>query len=237
MTQLDVAGVVIDVVLKDIKNIHLGVHPPTGRVRISAPRRTSIDSIRAFAVSQLAWIRSHQRTLLAQDRESPREYIDLESHHVWGRRYLLRVVEGSSRPHVELTPRRLLLHVRPSTAAAARSRVLYEWYRAQLKAAVPSLLARWEPVLGASVERYFVQRMKTKWGSCNHRAGTIRLNTELAKKPPELLEYVLVHELVHLLEPTHNRRFVAIMDWAVPGWRQYRRALNSLPLAHDEWPD
>jgi len=228
-------GIRIDVLRKDIKNVHLSVHPPAGRVRIAAPRHLSNDAIRAFAIGKLAWIRRQQAKLQEQERETPREFVGRESHFVWGRRLLLRVVEAGGAPRVEASPRRLTLCVRPGSSASRRAEILDEWYRAQIRAALPALLAQWSRVAGVTVRRVFVQRMKTKWGSCNPRAGTIRLNTELARKPPECLEYLVVHELAHLLEPTHNPRFVALMDRFLPGWQSVRRTLNRLPVCHEGW--
>ena len=229
--QLELGDVSVDVVLKDIKNVHLSVYPPTGRVRISAPERMSMDTIRAFAISKLGWIKKQQRKLGQQERETPHEYVDRESHYVWGKRYLLTVAERTAPPSIELKHNRILLRVRPGTDKSRRQAIVEEWYRRQIKKAVPPLLARWEPRMDVRVERFFVQRMKTKWGSCNHKASTIRLNTELAKKPPECLEYIVVHELVHLLEPTHNARFVRLMDRFMPRWEFHREALNRLPVS------
>ncbi len=234
-SQIQLGDIAVDVVLKDIKNVHLSVYPPTGRVRISAPRRMSLDTIRVFAISKLDWIKAQQTKLREQERETPREYVDRESHYVWGRRYLLRVIEIDEPPSIELEHSGMLLRVRPRTDEVKRQALVEEWYREQLKEAVPPLLARWQPRLGVTVERFFVQRMKTKWGSCNHKARTIRLNTELAKKPAECLEYIVVHELVHLLEPTHNTRFVALMDRFMPQWRFHRDALNRLPVRREKW--
>jgi hypothetical protein len=225
----------VDLVRKDIKNVHLSVHPPAGRVRIAAPRHLSDDAIRAFAIRKLRWIRRQQSRLQEQERETPREFLNRESHLVWGRRLLLRVVEADGAQRVELSPHRLTLRVRPSTPTSKRAQLLDEWYRGQIRAALPPLLARWARLMGVSSPRVFVQRMKTKWGSCNPRAGTIRLNTELARKPPECLEYLVVHELAHLLEPTHNPRFVALMDRFLPAWQSPRRTLNRLPVRHENW--
>lgn len=235
VSHLKLGDIALDVVLKDIKNVHLSVYPPTGRVRISAPKRMSIDTIRVFAISKLDWIKQQQTKLREQERETPRDYVDRESHSVWGKRYLLTVCESDEPPSVELQHSRLLLRVRPRTDADKRQALIENWYRAQLKQAVPPLLTRWQPRLGVRVERFFVQRMKTRWGSCNHTAGTIRLNTELAKKPAECLEYILVHELVHLLEPTHNARFVAMMDRYMPNWQFHRQVLNRLPVRQEKW--
>jgi predicted metal-dependent hydrolase len=234
-TQIKLGDIAVEVVLKDIKNVHLSVYPPTGRVRISAPRRMNIDTLRVFAISKLDWIRQQQTKLREQEREGSRDYVDRESHYVWGRRYLLMVSENDQPPSIELKHRRMLLQVRPQTEENKREALVEEWYREQLKKAVPPLLARWQPLLGVTVERFFVQRMKTKWGSCNHKARTIRLNTELAKKPVECLEYILVHELVHLLEPTHNARFVAFMDRFMPKWQFHRQVLNRLPVRKEKW--
>jgi len=233
--QVELGDIAVDVVLKNIKNVHLSVYPPTGRVRISAPMRMSLDTIRIFAISKLGWIKRQQRKLREQERETPREYLDWESHHVWGKRYLLTVCESDQAPSVELRHSRMLLRVRPGTDQQKREAVVEEWYRQQLKQAVPPLIAKWERLMGAKVERFFVQRMKTKWGSCNHRARTIRLNTELAKKPRECVEYIVVHELVHVLEPTHNVRFVALMDRFMPKWQFYRDVLNRLPVRRENW--
>ncbi|MGH2589062.1 MAG: M48 family metallopeptidase, partial [Dehalococcoidia bacterium] len=210
--RIDLGDVAAEVVFKDIKHLHLSVYPPAGRVRISAPHRMSIETIRVFAISKLGWIKQQQHKLQGQERETPREYLERESHYLWGRRYLLTIVECDAPPSVELKHGRVVLRVRPGTPEHRRQSLVEAWYREQLKQAVPSLLAQWEPRVGVSVQRFFVQRMKTKWGSCNHQAHTIRLNTQLAKKPRECLEYVVVHELVHLLEPNHGPRFKALLD-------------------------
>lgn len=233
--QVRLGDLTVDVVLKGIKNVHLSVHPPTGRVTISAPARMSLDTLRVFAVSKLGWIRQQQRKLLEQERETPREYLDRESHHVWGRRYLLKLIEADEPPSVALSHNRMVLRMRPGTTTGRRRELLEDWYREQVKQAAPPLVARWEEVLGVKVKRLFVQRMKTQWGSCSHGAQTIRLNTDLAKKPRECLEYLVVHELVHLMEPTHNTRFVALMDRFLPKWRSHRQMLNRLPVRHEDW--
>ncbi len=235
VSHIKLGDIAVDVVLKNIKNVHLSVYPPTGRVRISAPQRMSIDTIRVFAISKLDWIKQQQTKLREQERETPRDYVDRESHYVWGKRYLLTVCESDEPPSIELKHSRMLLRVRPRTDADKRQALVQEWYREQLKQAVPPLLARWQPRLGVRLERFFVQRMKTMWGSCNHTAPTIRLNTELAKKPAECLEYIVVHELLHLLEPTHNARFVALMDRFMPTWQFHRQVLNRLPVRQEKW--
>jgi len=234
-TQIDVGGISVDVVFKKIKNVHLSVHPPTGRVRISAPARLKLDTIRVFAISKLDWIKKQQTKLQAQEREAPREYLDRESHYAWGRRYLLKVNEEDTTPTVELKHNQMLLTVRPGAVKEKREAVVSAWYREQLRVAMSPLIAKWEPLLGVKAEHIHIQRMKTRWGSCTPRRRSIRLNSELAKKPRECLEYVIVHELVHLLERSHNARFVSLMDKFMPQWRQYRDELNRIPLAHQEW--
>jgi hypothetical protein len=233
--RIDLGGIPVEVVFKNIKNVHLSVYPPTGSVRISAPARMTLDTIRVFAISKLGWIKQQQRKLREQEREPPREYLNRESHYLWGKRYLLRVVEGDHAPSVEVLHSRLVLRVHPRTTEEKKQEIVAQWYRDQMKAAVPVVIARWTQVMGVAVERFYVQQMKTKWGSCNHRAGTIRLNTELAKKPKECLEYVVVHEMAHLLEPTHNARFISLMDVYMPNWRLRRDQLNRLPVRHEEW--
>jgi len=234
-TKLQLGDIAVDVVLKDIKNIHLSVNPPTGRVRISAPSRLSLDTIRVFAISKLDWIRQQQRKLREQERETPREYLDRESHHVWGMRYLLKVIESDGAPAVELKHRQMHLRVRPGSSDKKKKAVVDEWYRMQLKQTVPALIAKWEPLLRVKVARFFVQQMKTKWGSCNSAAKSIRLNADLAKKPPECLEYIVVHEMIHLLEPAHNNRFMTLIEQFMPNWRFYRTELNRLPVKHEDW--
>ena len=233
--RLTLGDIAVDVVLKDIKNIHLGVYPPAGRMRIAAPARMSLDAIRIFAISKLTWIRQQRVKLQEQERETRREYLDRESHYVWGARYLLDVTERDQAPAVDLKHRRMMLTVRAGTNAAKREAIIARWYRDQIRSAVPDLVAKWEPIVGVKVERIFVRQMKTRWGTCNPRHRVIRLNTELAKKPKECLEYIVLHEMLHLLEPTHNARFVALMDGFLPSWQFCRQKLNRLPVQHVDW--
>lgn len=233
--RIELGDIDVDVVKKDIKNIHLSVYPPAGKVRISAPLRMDIDTIRVFAITKLGWIKSQQKKLREQQRETPREYLDRESHYLWGKRYLLQVIEKDAAPDVELKHSKMFLQIRPASNDEKKQAILDTWYREQLKEAVPALLARWQPLMGVKVEKFFVRRMKTKWGSCSPKANRIRLNTELAKKPPECLEYIVVHEMVHLLEPTHNSRFISLMDQFMPKWRFYKDELNKLPVRHEHW--
>jgi len=232
---IELGGISVDVVQKNIKNVHLSVHPPTGRVRISAPSRMKLDTIRVFAISKLGWIKHQQQKLREQERETPREYLDRESHSVWGKRYLLKVVEQDSPPGVELAHSTMILRVRPDATEEKKESIVADWYRRQLKEAVPALIAKWEPLMGVKVEKFFVQRMKTKWGSCSPGPRHIRLNSELAKKPRECLEYIVVHEMAHLLEPSHNARFIGLMNRFMPKWQYYRDNLNRLPVRHERW--
>lgn len=234
-TTMQVAELTITIERKSIAHVHLSVHPPAGRVRLAAPPHLSDQALRAFAIRKLAWIRRQQAKLRAQDRETPRDLINRESHQVWGRRCLMRVVEHDAPPSIELRPARLVLSVRPGTDAAARAEILAAWYREQLRDRAAPLLAQWEERLHVHSHHLYVQHMKTRWGSCNPKARTIRLNTELAKKPPECLEYILVHELMHLLEPTHNSRFTDLLDRHLPAWGQRRDLLNRLPVRHEAW--
>lgn len=235
LTEIELGDIKADIVFKDIKNVHLSVHPPNGRVRISAPLRMNPETVRVFAISKLQWIRQQQRKIQNQERETPREYLDRESHYFLGRRYLLKIIEENSRPEVELKHGKMILRVRPGTDEGRRQVIMEEWYRAQLKQAVAPLIIKWEPLMDVKVERLFVRRMKTKWGSCNPRSRNIRLNTDLVKKPHECLEYIVVHEMAHLVEPTHNARFVSLMDGFMPRWQFYREELNRLPVRHEHW--
>ena len=225
----------IAVTRKLVRNVHLSVHPPAGKVTLVAPSGTRLEVARAYAISRLGWIREQQAKLLAQARETPRQFVERESHYLWGRRYLLSIVEQDAKPSVTLDHRRIVLSVRPGSGLAKRQEVMLEWSRSLLHEAVPALIRKWEERLGVKASGYFLQRMKTKWGRCNHRAGSIRLNSELVKKPRDLLEYVVVHEMLHLVEPTHSERFVALLDQHFPTWREARAELNVLPLAAETW--
>jgi predicted metal-dependent hydrolase len=235
MARLNLGGIGVEVVFKDIKNVHLSVYPPSGRVRVAAPKRMKLDTVRVFAISKLGWIRQQQKKLRQQEREPPREYLDRESHYVWGQRYLLKVSEKDEVPAIALRGRRMRLQVRPGTDVERRHELLEEWYRAQIREAVPTLVAKWERRMGVKVARIFVQRMRTKWGSCNASTRTIRLNTDLARKPRECLEYIIVHEIAHLLVRHHNEQFGRLMDRHLPNWKQLRQLLNRTPLAHTDW--
>jgi len=232
---IQLGDITIAVTRKNIKHVHLSVHPPSGRVTLVAPMGTRPEVARAYAASKLGWIRDQRAKLLAQARETPREFLERESHYLWGRRYLLSVREEAAKPSVRLDHRRIVLTIRPGSSRVKREVVMHEWHKSLLHDAVPELIRKWEPRLGVHVARYFLQRMKTKWGGCNHRARNIRLNTELVKKPRDLFEYVLVHEMLHLIAPTHSKRFVTLMSKHYPGWREARAELNELPLSAIVW--
>ena len=225
----------INVVRKPVKNIYLTVQPPDGEIRISAPPEITSEKIRLFALSKLSWIKKQQQKLQAQERETPREYINRESHYVWGERYLLKTIEKNQPPQIDIQHKTLVLQVRPEAPLEKKEAILYHWYREQIKQSIPPLLAKWEKLMDVKVNKFFVQRMKTKWGSCNPNARNIRFNSELAKKPHECLEYVLVHEMTHLIEPSHNHYFISLMDSFIPHWRHYQQMLNRLPIGHEDW--
>lgn len=229
-THIRLGDLEIAVTFKMVRNVHLSVHPPEGNVTLVAPAGTRLEVARAYAISRLAWIRRQQAQLQEQARETPRQFVTRESHSIWGRRYLLNVVQQDGPPSVEIDHRHIILSVRSGADAARRAAIYQSWQRTLLHQAIPPLIEHWEQRIGVKVTGYFLQRMKTKWGSCNHVRAHIRLNTELVKKPRDLLEYVIVHELIHLIEPTHNERFILLLDQHYPAWREARAELNELPL-------
>lgn len=234
--RIEVAGTPIDVVRKDIKNLHIGVYPPGGRVRVAAPLRFDDDAVRMAVISRLSWIRRKQAEFERQDRQSEREFVTGESHYLEGRRYRLDVLEHDAPPVVILRNRTTMqLRVRPGTGRDEREAILARWYRQRLRDRVPALLEKWEPKLGVRASEVRIKKMKTRWGTCNKEAGRVWLNLELAKKPPACTEYIVVHELVHLIESSHNERFRDLMDRWLPQWNLYRDQLNRAPLAHANW--
>jgi predicted metal-dependent hydrolase len=234
--RITVGGVAVEVVRKPIKNLHLGVYPPNGRVRVAAPLSVSDEAVRLAVVERLAWVKRQKDRFAAQARQSRRDMVTGETHYYLGRRYRLRVIEHAGPPRVALRGTRSLdLYVRPGLTAEQRERILHDWYRARLKEAVPPILAKWEEALGVTVAAWGVRKMKTKWGSCNPETRRVWLNLELAKKPVQCLDYLILHELVHLLERRHTDRFTALMDRHLPDWRLRRDELNAAPLAHEAW--
>lgn len=236
MHQIEISDVTIDVVRKSIKNMHLSVYPPTGRVRIATPLNIDDNAVRLFAISKLAWIKRNQRKFEQQDRQSPRAFAQRESHFFEGRRYLLRVTEVEATPKVILKTKTFIdLFVRPNTSIEQRQTILNEWYRKHLKNQIPTLIEKWEKILDVTVSDWGVKQMKTKWGTCNIEQKRIWVNLELAKKPVHCLEYIVVHEMIHLLERHHNDRFQAFLDKFLPKWKLYKEELNRLPVSHGEW--
>ena len=236
VVEIRVGGLAIQIVRKNIKNLHLGVYPPNGRVRVAVPLRVSNDAVRLAVIGKLGWIKRQQERFKAQARQSGREMVSGESHYFLGRRYRLRVVIHDGAAKVVVRSKATIeLHVRRELDAGQRERVLLRWYRQQLKELIPALLKKWQRVLGGQVASCGIKKMKTRWGSCNARDRRIWLNLELAKKPPKCLEYIMVHELAHLIQRNHDDRFIAILDEHLPHWRLRRQELNSAPLAHETW--
>jgi hypothetical protein len=233
---LTVSGIQVQVVRKAIKNLHLGVYPPHGRVRVAAPLAMSDDAIRLALIEKLAWIKRQRTRFAEQSRQSQREMVNGESHYFLGRRYRLRVHEAHVPARVAVAGGgRLDLFVHPGTSAERREAVLSRWHREQLKQMIPPLLEKWQKLLRVRAADWGIKRMKTKWGSCNPSARRVWFNLELAKKPEACLEYIVVHELAHLHERHHNERFTALLEKHMPQWRHYRDMLARLPLAHEDW--
>ena len=226
----------IDVVRKEIKNIHLAVYPPTGRVRIAAPLNVNDEVVKLFAISKIAWIRKHQRNFVAQDRQSPREFKQRESHYFQGKRFLLRITEHAAPTRVEIKTKTYIdLYIRANSTIEKKQIAINEWYRVELKKLIPEIIKKWEQKIGVQVSEWQVKQMKTKWGTCNIEEKRIWINLELAKKPIHCLEYIIVHEMIHLIERHHNERFLALMVKYMPQWKFFKQELNHFPVSHGEW--
>ena len=235
-SKIVVGGIHVQIVRKDIKNLHLGVHPPEGHVRVAVPMHVTDERIRLAIIDKLSWIKKQQAEFLAQPRQSAREMVTGECHYFFGKSYRLEVVEQAGKHKIEQAGgNKIRLTVTANTSTESRLKLMNEWYREQLKQVIPKLIDQWQTKIGVEASDWGVKKMKTKWGSCNIEAKRIWLNLDLAKKPPECLEYIVVHELVHLLERNHNSRFVAYMDEFMPKWRLNRETLNKSPLSHEEW--
>lgn len=232
---LTIGGIDVDVVYKGIKNLHIGVYPPMGRVRVAAPELLDDDQVRLAVVNRLPWIKRQREQLQAAQRQTRREMVTGESHYIWGSRLRLKVIERPGRAHTEIDGDRLLLYSVEGTSTDGRRVLLDRWYRDQLRQAVPDLIAKWERKMRVKVPKWSIRRMKTKWGSCNRETGHIWFNVELAKKHPDCLEYLVVHEMTHLLERGHGERFTKLMDKNLPDWRARRDRLNQAPLGHEQW--
>lgn len=235
MQYIELGDIKIEVEQKDIKNIHLSVYPPDGNVKIAAPIRMELDTIRVFAINKLKWIKKQQETFRNQERESPREYLSQESHYFQGKRYLLKIIEHDAKSKVILTHSKIELYLRPDTSIEKRKEIIEDWYRAEMKKTIPEMIEKWEKKIGVKVNEFGIKKMRTKWGTCNVEAKRIWLNLELAKKPLGCLEYIVVHEILHLLERSHNDKFKNLMNKYMPKWRFYRDELNRLPFRHTEW--
>jgi predicted metal-dependent hydrolase len=236
MRRIKVSNLLVDVIKKDIKNIHLAVYPPSGRVRIAVPLKTSDESVRLFIISKISWIKKQKAKFENTERQSERKFLSRESHYFQGKRYLLNVIEQDGPAKVEIRNKKFIdIYVKKGSTISRRERILTEWYRKQLKEQVPALIAKWEKVVGVKTEDWGIKQMKTKWGTCNIKAKRIWLNLDLIKKPEHCLEYIIVHELVHLLERNHNEKFIAHMDKFLPPWRSYKKHLNQFILPHNSW--
>lgn len=235
MHTLTIGNLTIDIVKKEIKNIHLSVYPPHGKVRVSAPLHMELDMIRLYIISRLAWIRKHQKKMQGQSREAKRDYLSNESHYYLGKRYLLNVNAESSVNSVRLLHRQIQLNIRANADREKKKDVLDTWYRKQLKTIVQQKITKWEPIMTVKVNEFGIKKMKTKWGTCNREAGRIWINLELAKKPIQCIEYIVVHEMVHFLERNHTDLFVTLMNNYLPNWREIKEELNRLPVSHVDW--
>ncbi len=235
MDYIQLGNISIEVEQKNIKNLHLSVYPPIGRVRIAAPLKMNLDTIRIYAISKLSWIKKQQEKILSQKREAPREYLNKESHYFLGKRFLLKVIEVDNVPVVNLTHKTIELYVRPGSSTEKRKEILDNWYREQLRALAADFIAQWEKKMKLKVSELGIKKMKTKWGTCNEEAKRIWLNFELVKKPIQCIEYIVVHELVHFKERNHNDKFVAYMNHYLPEWKQLKKELNKLPVSHVDW--
>lgn len=227
---IQLGDIAISVTRKDVKNVHLSVHPPEGRVTLVVPTSTRLDVARAYAITRIGWIRQQQDRFSKQLREPPRQFRGRETHYLWGRRHLLRYIERDEKPQIRVDHRTIHFQVRTRTSRDQCAHIMHEWHLRLLHEAIPGLIGKWETRIGVKVRGYFLQRMKTKWGSCNPQRGTIRLNTELVKKPRDMLEYVIVHEMIHLIEAKHTKVFFQHLDRLYPNWSVIRSELNELPL-------
>jgi len=228
---ITVNGLKVEVVRKGIKNLHLAVYPPHGRVRVAVPMHVTDDNVHLAVISKLPWIKRHQACFLGQPRQSERNYVSGESHYYRGKRYRLNVIEQPGLQWVEIKNRTTInLHVHGGSTTEQRHRIMTEWYRMHLKESIPELVEKWQTSTGIEINDWRVKRMKTKWGSCNASSRRIWLNLELAKKPAHCLEYVIVHEMIHLLERKHNDAFIAHLDRFMPQWQNYRAELNQFVL-------
>ena len=230
---ITISDIDVKVIRKDIKNLHLSVHPPEGEVRAAVPEHITDDNVRLAIINKLGWIKRQQKDFKNQPRQSERKYISGECHYFMGKSYRLELIEGVGKQDIKiLKSGKLKMFVKPGASISAKEKLLNSWYRKELKKVIPQLLQKWEPVIGEKVNDWTVRKMKTKWGSCNIEKRKISLNLELAKKPQECLEYIVVHEMIHLLERNHNERFKGFMEKYLPKWRARRKLLRDAPLCN-----
>jgi hypothetical protein len=225
----------VDIVYKNIKHVHLSVYPPIGKVRISAPKRMKPDTIRVFAISKLGWIKRQQAILRKQERETPREYLDRESHYYLGRRYLMKLIDHQTGAGVYIKTETIEVHVRGESSSEKAQNALQNWYRERIRQIGGELIEKWQPIIGVKVSEFKIKVMKTKWGTCNPSDRRIWLNLELAKKPMDCIEYIVVHEMTHILARKHDDAFIKYMNKFLPKWKSYREDLNRSPLRHENW--
>tara|TARA_Y100000031_G_C8208797_1_gene379909 strand:+ start:481 stop:1209 length:729 start_codon:yes stop_codon:yes gene_type:complete len=233
---LKVGGIEAVILRKTVKNLHLNVLPPAGKVRVTAPPDMGDDAIRTFLATRLGWIKKQQSKFRGQERQTPREYVSGETHYYFGKKYRLELVEENIKPFVKLKGKnKILLSVRPKSDILKREQIMQDWYRGELRTFLTDMINKWEKRIGVKAVKWGIRRMKTRWGTCNHKAKTIWLNLELVKKPESCIEYAVVHELIHLIEEKHSNKFMALMDKHLPKWKSEKEELNRLILAHENW--
>jgi len=233
---LQVGGVEAIVLYKPVKNLHLNILPPTGRVRVTAPQNMNDDAIRTFLATRISWIKKMQSKFVRQERQTPREYASGESHYLFGSRYRLEIIEHDSRPKIEIKGKnKIVFYVKPETKTLKREKIMQEWYRDKLREYLDKTLPKWEKKIGTKAKFWGIRRMKTRWGTCNHKDKNVWFNLELAKIPEHCINYVIAHELIHLVEEKHSSRFTKLMDTYLPKWKNTKEELNQLILAHEDW--
>jgi predicted metal-dependent hydrolase len=233
MESFKVAEITVNVTFKEIKNIHLSVHPPYGEVTLSAPPKYDLDTLRLYVVSRIDWLRERIIKFQKQERIPARKFINNETHFFLGQRYKLFLNETQGKQYIEKIVDRLIMHLRSKSDKNKRAAIMESWHRKELKIITKKFVEKWEPKLSVKVRAFGIKKMKTKWGTCNPETGRIWMNLELAKMPENCIEYIIVHEMVHLLEKTHNKRFFALLDHYMPGWQIHRDKLNNLPLSDE----
>lgn len=231
-SKLAISGLDIFIDRKDIKNLHIGVYPPDGKIRVATPLKLDDEAVRLAVISRLAWIKKQRVNFLNQPRQSKREMVTGESHYLFGKRYLLDVINENGKHQIIKKHSKLELHVKPNTTLQNRLNVLQEFYRKALKIELEKLIDKWEKTVGIKLEGYEVKKMKTMWGSCNIEKKKILLNLELVKLPIDCIEYIIVHEMMHLLERHHNDNFKAMLDKYLPSWKERKKIIEYFPLCN-----